>query len=83
MQAKRRKSAAVERDPLEDIDDWVSPQEFERQFPQIATASAITRDTWHRRALGLEAARVIVKCGRRCLIHRRRYVAYRLGELRV
>jgi hypothetical protein len=79
----KRKRTRVKVDPLIDVDDWLTPEEFEGQFPKIATASAITRDVWNRKALGLEQAGVIRRVGKRCLIHRKRYVLYRLGELQL
>ena len=79
---RQRSTVTPPRDPMEDLNEWVTREEYEEEFPKIATASAITRDVWNRRALGLEEAGVIRKVGRRCLIHRRRYTAYRLGELR-
>jgi hypothetical protein len=81
MQSKKRR-VRLPHDPLADIADWVTPEAYEKEFPLIATAYAITRDVWNRHALGLEKLGAIRKVGRRCLVHRKRYTAYRLGELR-
>lgn len=67
---------------LADIHNWVTPEQFEAELPLIATAAAITRDVWNRHELGLEKINAIRRVGRRCLIHRERYAAYRLGQLR-
>ena len=82
MRSKASKRGRMTRDSLADIDNGLTPDEYEREYPKIATASAITRDVWNRRALGLEQAGAIRKVGKRFLIHRRLYTAYRLGELR-
>jgi hypothetical protein len=79
--AAKRKRVRVTRDPLSDIEDWLTPEEYESKYAKIATASAITRDVWNRTALGLEKIGAIRKVGKRFLIHRRLYTAYRLGEL--
>lgn len=74
---KPRASGAI----IPDVENWLTPEEFEREFPKIASANAIRRDVWRRRELGLETIAAVHKVGKRVLIHRHRYAAWRLGEL--
>lgn len=69
--------------PTTDVNkEWLTPEEFAAEFPKIAHAYAIRRDVWRREALGLESIDAVRKVGKRVLIHRHRYAAWRLGDLK-
>jgi hypothetical protein len=69
--------------PITDLNkEWLTPEEFAAEFPKIAHAYAIRRDVWQREALGLVTIDAVRKVGKRVLIHRHRYAAWRLGDLK-
>jgi hypothetical protein len=64
------------------MENWLEQDEYAREHPKFSSPAAIRRDITNRKFNGLERAGAIRKVGRRFLIHRRKYTAYRLGELR-
>jgi hypothetical protein len=73
-----RKKSHVPQDVLADIPNWITPAEFAKDYPNIATEKAIAKDIWLRKTLGLESAGAVRRVGRKFLVHRVRYAAYRL-----
>ena len=67
---------------MSDPENWLTPEQFAAEFPNIAHAFAIRRDVWRRDELGLVAIDAVRQVGKRVLIHRHRYAAWRLGDLR-
>jgi len=67
---------------MSDPENWLTPEQFAAEFPNIAHAFAIRRDVWRRGELGLVAIDAVRQVGKRVLIHRHRYAAWRLGDLR-
>ncbi len=69
-------------DVLDDVDEWLEQEEYAKEFPKLVEPHSLKWDIRNRRLNGLEGLGAIRKVGRRFLVHRRRYTAYRLGELR-
>ena len=69
-------------DPLDEFKHWMEQEDYAKAHPKFSSFSAIRRDIVNRRLNGLEKSGAIRKVGRRFLIHRLKYTAYRFGELR-
>jgi hypothetical protein len=80
--ATKRKQSRQHADTLTELSEWLEFAEYLNEFKKFSSLAAIRRDITNRRFNGLEKAGAVRKVGRRFLIHRTKYTAFRLGELR-